>query len=169
MQITDYFPSANFPFHTLHFHPGSLCDVFTCCAPNVNEQNTYQDIFSISQQLGTRLRWVIRFMLSRVPLSVSFIQKRVTGFHEILYPNEWAKKCPEISACWDMGESHICLDSVLPEQSYIGGLLCFNTALEKAVWNTKINLTETFHTGRCYLDKWWLQFKKYQHSWRAQY
>jgi hypothetical protein len=51
-----------------------------------------QDIFSISQQLGTRLRCLIRFVLPKVPLSVSFIQKRVTWFKEIQYSFEWAKK-----------------------------------------------------------------------------
>jgi hypothetical protein len=101
-----------------------------------------QDIFSISQQLGTRLRWVIRIMLPRVPLSVSFIQKRVTSFKEILYSSERAKKVPvkihpEISVCLDMGESHICLGDVLPEHSNMVPLQNHYTDLETNEYHTQ--------------------------------
>jgi hypothetical protein len=129
MQITDYLASANSPIHTLHFEPGSLWCVYLLCT-NCEQQNTVNDIFSISQQLGARLWWVIWFVLPRVPLSVPFIQKRVTGFKEISYPFERVKKVPvkihpEISACSDMGESRICLADVLPAYSIIKSLYGF--------------------------------------------
>jgi hypothetical protein len=90
-----------------------------------------QHIFSISLQLDTRLRWVIRFVLPWVQLCASFIQKRVTGFKKVLYSFERAKSPSE-----DMGESRIWPGSLLPKYSNTIPLQNHYTDLESNEYHT---------------------------------
>jgi hypothetical protein len=55
MQVTDYLASANSPIHTSHFDPGGPQCVHLL-RTNCEQTKQCQDIFSVSQQLGTRLR-----------------------------------------------------------------------------------------------------------------
>jgi hypothetical protein len=85
--------------HTSHFEFWSRESVmFSVAAHQLWTNKTQcQHIFSISQQLNASiLTWVITFILpechGEAPLSVSFIQKRVTGFKEIQCSFDWAEK-----------------------------------------------------------------------------